>query len=590
MAQKQTKAQANTKASSIKANSNTNNTKVPPRAIIFNTQILWGVLAIVFTLFCFSVFKNIQYPLFWADESMTVVGAERVLQFGYPKVHDGKNVFYDLRHTNPKLGIDEKTDAYIGGTSWGHYYFATIGVKIAEVFDDIYTKTGIIRFTFAFIGLIGLLLFVYFTASLFDKIEHKLLFAISFFFLSLFSISLALLLREARYYSLSIFLFSLVTGIYLKHRYANGINPMFLRISLFVLLWLLFMTFAPVFFIVLVILALAETVFGLKEWYSIKNFTEVVKKVEPVFSACVLSLICIYPFLEYFKTFEISDAMATFNGFGKKMYGENISTTVKYFRNFELLWLALVLKVYLIFNFKTIAKYKSNYMLVALFSVLTFLVYLYLIARVPNFIYTRYIILLQPILVFSIAFDALAIILAAGNGSIQIDFKSISIAAIILVLLGVNISANSKYISGHVTELFNPYKGPLDYTIPAIKAKYPKTENLVIAANYEETSYMYYLGSKVVVGFIGNNLEEDAKASPDVIAYRKPWGNFVEVFQGFMQKSQYKRQSFDSYDNPVNNIPELNFLPAFNHQFKTKLALDEQEKTDLYYINYNISK
>ena len=39
----------------------------------------------------------------------------------------------------------------------------------------------------------------------------------------------------------------------------------------------------------------------------------------------------------------------------------------------------------------------------------------------------------------------------------------------------------------------------LDYTIPFIKEKYPTSDTLVIAANYEETSYMYYLKSKVVV-------------------------------------------------------------------------------------------
>src|SRR4029079_14307060 len=80
-------------------------------------------------LLLFSVLKNISYPLFWADESMTAIGTERVLQFGYPKVHDGKNVFYDLRHSNPTLGINEKDDAYVGGAGWGQYYFGIAGYK-----------------------------------------------------------------------------------------------------------------------------------------------------------------------------------------------------------------------------------------------------------------------------------------------------------------------------------------------------------------------------------------------------------------------------------------------------------------------------
>src|SRR5690242_19677057 len=50
---------------------------------------LFGSMGLLI-LFLFSVFGHISYPLFWADESMTAMGTERVLQYGYPKVHDGK--------------------------------------------------------------------------------------------------------------------------------------------------------------------------------------------------------------------------------------------------------------------------------------------------------------------------------------------------------------------------------------------------------------------------------------------------------------------------------------------------------------------
>ena len=32
----------------------------------------------LFLLFLISLFKNISYPLFWEDESMTAIGSERV--------------------------------------------------------------------------------------------------------------------------------------------------------------------------------------------------------------------------------------------------------------------------------------------------------------------------------------------------------------------------------------------------------------------------------------------------------------------------------------------------------------------------------
>ena len=47
---------------------------------------------ILFVLFSFSVFKHISYPLFWQDEASTAVGAQRVAEYGFPKVHGEKNI------------------------------------------------------------------------------------------------------------------------------------------------------------------------------------------------------------------------------------------------------------------------------------------------------------------------------------------------------------------------------------------------------------------------------------------------------------------------------------------------------------------
>ena len=127
-----------------------------------------------------------------------------------------------------------------------------------------------------------------------------------------------------------------------------------------------------------------------------------------------------------------------------------------------------------------------------------------------------------------------------------------------------------------------PYKGPLDYTIPYIKEKYRESDKLIIAANYEETSYMYYLKSKVVIGFVGNNLKEDMKTQPHILSYRKIWGNFADIFQDYMHKARYEGIVLPVYDNPVNNIPELNFIPAFNHQFKTIPANNVHDATVLF--------
>lgn len=556
--------------------------KINANDINFNTKYLWVILVVVFGMFCFSIFKNIQYPLFWADESMTAVGAQRVLEFGYPKVHDGKNVFYDLRHTNPTLGIDKETDAYVGGTGWGHYYFGAIAVKLANAFDDIYTKTGIIRSVFAIAGISGLVIFVWLSSSVFQRKETRLIFAIGFFFLTLFSVSLALHLREARYYSISILLFSIITGCYIKFRFGDGINLWVLRIVLILSLVFMFFTFAPVYFILLLILGAFECILLIKKYIETKKLKELLLFTEPISVSLILSLLIVYPFLGYFKTFEISDAMAVYNNYNTKMYWDNVSTIYKYFRGFELFYLAVAFKILILINFK--ATKNVNVLFISLFTFLAFIIYVYIVARVPNFIYTRYIIVLVPLLISSILLDFVALVVDYQSNKIQLSGKFYLYITVTLIFVSGTVIANSKDLKGHISELFNPYKGPLDYTIPAIKQKFVKTDTLIIAANYEETSYMYYLGAKVVVGFIGNNLEEDSKANPHVIAYRKPWGNFGEVFQGYFSKNQYGSETYPNYDNPVNNIPELNFMPAFNHQFKTKMAQNPQEATELYFI------
>lgn len=151
-----------------------------------HTSKLIILASALFLLFLVFLFKNISYPLFWADESMTAIGSERVIQFGYPKVHDGKNVFYDLWHSNPKLGINEEDDAYVGGTGWGHYYYGVIGYKLAGNFDDLYLKTGIYRASFAVIGLAGLLLLAFLVSKFFKDRFSKHAFLSLFIFLNLF--------------------------------------------------------------------------------------------------------------------------------------------------------------------------------------------------------------------------------------------------------------------------------------------------------------------------------------------------------------------------------------------------------------------
>jgi hypothetical protein len=154
-----------------------------------------------------------------------------------------------------------------------------------------------------------------------------------------------------------------------------------------------------------------------------------------------------------------------------------------------------------------------------------------------------------------------------------------------LILAGLiifNIAQNSRYLKGHLYEMLNQYRGPLDYVIPYIKENYPNPEKLVIATNYEETSFMYYLNAKVTVGYVGNNLEADARVVPDIIIYRKLWPSFEHIFIKFLEQHAYARISFPVLDYTVNNIPELNGLPHLQHRFRTLQVSKEGDKTDMF--------
>ena len=120
----------------------------------------------------------------------------------------------------------------------------------------------------------------------------------------------------------------------------------------------------------------------------------------------------------------------------------------------------------------------------------------------------------------------------------------------------------------------------MDYVIPYLAENYRDPTSLVIATNYEEGVYMYYLGSKVTVGFVGNNLEEDSKVQPDIIIPRMGRDNNLILLNELMSRDHYREVTFPIYDYQFNNIAELSLPIA--HLFKTKYAQTDEEKFRIY--------
>ncbi len=564
-----------------------------PSLISYTKRGLTLVACLLFFLFIVSLFSNISYPLFWNDEGMTVMGGVRVLQFGYPKVHDGKNVFYDLNHPDISLGIDKRTDAYIGGASWGQYYFAVLGIKLAELTDDLYAKTAIIRTTFGIMGLVGLLVLAYLGRLFFQTSLSQKGFLAFFGFLELISMSLVLNLREARYYSLAIFLIASCITIYTRYRILKIGRYQTFAAVLIVLLFLLFTTFSPAFFILLASISVFESLLASKDLLS-KHFGKGNTTSSPIpplkkiakdyfisLPPLLISVVMVSPLIYFFETFHIGHELAEKDWLSRlEIYRYNISFLWSYFTQYDFIYLAITLKVGLMTCIaldrmkKAGPSFDSSKMTFSFFLTILLIVYSFAISTIPYKTFTRYFIPLQPILALIIIMDA-AIIYNFFSQR-RSAFSRYSKNALIVVFAGfvfLNISSNFSNIKGHVYELTNQYKGPLDYVIPFIKDNYKDTEHLVIATTYEESSFMYYLGAKVIIGYVGNNLEADRKEHPDIIVYRIGHDNFMEDIIRYTSNYKYARMTFPVVDSPWNNIPELDW-----HKFRTEETNDQESK------------
>ena len=115
---------------------------------------------------------------------------------------------------------------------------------------------------------------------------------------------------------------------------------------------------------------------------------------------------------------------------------------------------------------------------------------------------------------------------------------------------------HSRELAGRVAEIRHPYRGPLDYVIPYLAERYSDPSSLVIATNYEEPAFMFYLGSHVLVGFYAPDLEQDLTQIPDVIVPR-PWPDHMEELRWLSTRARYEAHSFPVGNLRWNNTPSL---------------------------------
>lgn len=550
------------------------------------TVLLSVMLAIGLLIYAVFLFKHISYPLMWADESMTAVGAQRVLDYGYPKVHDGRNVFYDLRHDDMTLGIDKKTDAYIGGAGWGHYYFTAPFVALSQFVSDLYLKTAMLRIPFALAGLAGLLLLLWTGTRSLERRLDRLAVALLFVALEFPCVTLMLHLREVRYYSLQLLLTSVALSAFAAHHLFHTIRYRVYAVAVVCLVPLLFLTFSPasLAFCVTVCLYLGG------EWAcsTIKqgreNRSSALARLKPLYPV-LASLVLVAPLAWFFRTLYISRKLEEFYHYSLATYLENVYIVWGYFAQFDIIVFAVAAKLLLLLfrrNLRGDAALHPALKLSLLLSVY-FVVHALLIGKIPNRLFTRYFITLQPVLVLTFALDLLILARLALGRNVR---RRTASAAVVTMLLAGSIgwaySQNWELIRGRLYEISHQYKGVLDFVIPFIRERYERPDKLVIATNYEESSYIYYLGSRVIVGFLNPDFRPDLLEQPDCIVYRRFWVNFTSrsIFDGFLRRDAYEMVRFPVFDYGFNNIPEtVHWTPerGWNtrlHLFGTVIADD----------------
>jgi hypothetical protein len=175
-----------------------------------------------------------------------------------------------------------------------------------------------------------------------------------------------------------------------------------------------------------------------------------------------------------------------------------------------------------------------------------------LIARTPLF-FSRYLVALSPLL--SAACVLQLGCLAALRRSVAARTATAGLAAVALAWAACA-ALRTPELRGRVDELREPYRGPLDYVIPYLAEHYPKPADLVIATNYEDFSFMFYLGATTVLGYYAPERGRDLGFVPDVIIPR-PWPVNLRALERLANQQTYVRQDFPVANVRANNLPEL---------------------------------
>jgi hypothetical protein len=520
--------------------------------------------------FAFLLFGGLSRPLMWNDEAYTAMYAERVLDHGYPVVDDGRNVVYGL-DAPVEVGTKEPSGAYIG-SPWGEYYVAAPGALAARGTPDPYARTFRLRLPFALLGSAGVLCFLGAALPLLPGRRARLQFAAAYCLACATSISLVLHLREVRYYALVVFFGGLAVLAFrqreITRRPAEPLPGALLMIALVGL----FSCYYPAFGVLAVCLgahALARAIGA--EGGRARRARDFGVRIAPVAAASAVAL----PAAVYLEVPRVVAALGAGFESSASAWLENLAIAVNNLLRFELLAPVLAVKLLLLAARRIDPEAERGASRprreLSAFLTLVLVVHVLVVSRAP-FLFERYFILLSPLLATLLLLDASRAIdlLRASlrlRGSLPVRLLAGAAAACLVGSLAVR----APELRGRIAEIAAPVVGPLDVAIPYLLGRYQRPEDLVVATNYEDPAYMYYLGSRVIVRFNATRLARDREETPDVVIPRRP--RHHAALRHFLEKADYERRSFPVYNTVTNQVPSLSpWTPGLDvHRFATQL-------------------
>jgi hypothetical protein len=515
------------------------------------------------SLFAATVFAGLGAPLLWQDEAETAMLGRGVLEGGVPLVHQGRNIVYGVHHPI-ELGRNAQLDAYLG-SPWAQYYFAAPAVAWSDRSQDLAERTWRVRLPFALAGWIGVMLIGSAAASCWPAAAgSRAAFWLGYGACLAVSVSLQLHLREVRYYPLVVLALGAIAQLEVR-RYARGdLSPLVRTLLLAPLLWGLFNLFYPAF---AAVVGTASCAFAVRALTSRAPLRERASELARAAAPYALACLAVLPMVAFYRLPAQSRSFYETFGDGDAVFATQLAAAALYLLRFELLVPALLGCLALAFTRRAAVQAGLRVPLAACGVLLVgAALWVALITRTPLF-FSRYLVALSPLLAAVSVLAIGCLIALRRSGSPRIATAGLAALA---VALAACVVVRAPELRGRLAELREPYRGPLDHVIPYLAERYPRGGDAVIATNYEDVSFMFYLGATTVLGYYAPERERDLEFVPDVIIPR-PWARNLTALEWLASQHPYEMHSFPVANLRANNLPELSPLneSGLVHRFRS---------------------